>query len=68
MGIYSMNRPEWIKVLMAGYSQRITAVPLYDTLGADAVNFITGHSELTTVACERSKLTALLKVCVRMCV
>lgn len=61
IGIYSMNRPEWIKCLMAAFSQRIVAVPLYDTLGPDAVKFIVDHAELTTVACERSKLASLLK-------
>eukprot|EP00283_Hemiselmis_rufescens_P007943 CAMPEP_0173430042 /NCGR_PEP_ID=MMETSP1357-20121228/8569_1 /TAXON_ID=77926 /ORGANISM="Hemiselmis rufescens, Strain PCC563" /LENGTH=704 /DNA_ID=CAMNT_0014394313 /DNA_START=78 /DNA_END=2192 /DNA_ORIENTATION=+ len=61
IGIYAINRPEWIKTLMAAFSQRIVAVPLYDTLGPDAVKFIVGHAELDVVACERSKLQSLLK-------
>ncbi len=51
-----------MKMLMAAFSQRIVAVPLYDTLGPDAITFIVKHAELTCVACERSKLAALLKV------
>jgi len=62
IGIYSINRPEWIKTLFAAYSQRIVAVPLYDTLGPDAANFIISHAELSCVACERTKLESLLKV------
>eukprot|EP00285_Hemiselmis_virescens_P006971 CAMPEP_0173389900 /NCGR_PEP_ID=MMETSP1356-20130122/13899_1 /TAXON_ID=77927 ORGANISM="Hemiselmis virescens, Strain PCC157" /NCGR_SAMPLE_ID=MMETSP1356 /ASSEMBLY_ACC=CAM_ASM_000847 /LENGTH=701 /DNA_ID=CAMNT_0014347181 /DNA_START=23 /DNA_END=2128 /DNA_ORIENTATION=+ len=61
IGIYAINRPEWIKTLMAAFSQRIVAVPLYDTLGPDAVKFIVTHAELDVVACERSKLPSLLK-------
>mmetsp|Transcript_42804 Transcript_42804/g.67087 ORF Transcript_42804/g.67087 Transcript_42804/m.67087 type:complete len:717 (-) Transcript_42804:219-2369(-) len=56
LGIYAINRPEWTKFLLAGWSQSITGVPLYDTLGANAVKYIIDHSELTTVACERTKL------------
>jgi long-chain acyl-CoA synthetase len=61
LGIYGINRSEWTKLLMAAFSQRICVAPLYDTLGANACTFIIGHAELTTVACERSKLDNMLK-------
>ena len=61
LGIYGINRSEWTKLLLAAFSQRICVVPLYDTLGANACSFIIGHAELTTVACERSKLDNMLK-------
>ena len=60
IGIYSMNRPENFKVLLGGFSQRICACPLYDTLGANAVGYIIGHAEVTCVATERAKLASLI--------
>lgn len=59
-GIYTINRPEAFKVLMAGFSQRICACPLYDTLGPNAVGYIIKHAEITSVATERTKLGQLL--------
>mmetsp|Transcript_19910 Transcript_19910/g.45846 ORF Transcript_19910/g.45846 Transcript_19910/m.45846 type:complete len:326 (+) Transcript_19910:28-1005(+) len=61
VGIYSVNRPEWTKCLLAALSQRIVIVPLYDTLGPNATSYIIDHAELTTVLCEKSKLDNLLK-------
>jgi len=61
LGIYGINRSEWTKLLLASFSQRVCVAPLYDTLGANACTFIIGHAELTTVACERSKLDNMLK-------
>jgi len=61
LGIYAINRPETFKVLMGGFSQRITAVTLYDSLGANAAGYIINHAEISTVACERTKLASLLQ-------
>ena len=58
---FRINRSEWSKLLLAAFSQRVCVVPLYDTLGANACTFIIQHAELTTVACERSKLDNLIK-------
>eukprot|EP00285_Hemiselmis_virescens_P009398 CAMPEP_0173378912 /NCGR_PEP_ID=MMETSP1356-20130122/2019_1 /TAXON_ID=77927 ORGANISM="Hemiselmis virescens, Strain PCC157" /NCGR_SAMPLE_ID=MMETSP1356 /ASSEMBLY_ACC=CAM_ASM_000847 /LENGTH=695 /DNA_ID=CAMNT_0014332143 /DNA_START=57 /DNA_END=2144 /DNA_ORIENTATION=- len=60
LGIYTVNRPDALKMLMGAFSQRITACPLYDTLGPNAAGYIIGHAEITTVACERTKLKSLL--------
>ena len=40
MGIYSKNREEWILTELAGISQGVTTVSLYDTLGPDSVEFV----------------------------
>mmetsp|Transcript_66083 Transcript_66083/g.162657 ORF Transcript_66083/g.162657 Transcript_66083/m.162657 type:complete len:793 (-) Transcript_66083:350-2728(-) len=56
VGIYSQNRPEWTKGLLAAMSQRIVIVPLYDTLGPGATTYILDHAELTCIMIERSKL------------
>lgn len=39
----------------------MTSVPLYDTLGPEAVTYICGHAELTVVACSIEVLDTLLK-------
>jgi len=61
VGIYSMNRPECTKALLAFFSQNFINVPLYDTLGHAAVQFIIDQAEVSTCFCERSKLDNLLK-------
>ena len=33
VGLYAMNRPEWIISEYACYAQNLCTVPLYDTLG-----------------------------------
>ena len=38
----------------------MASVPLYDTLGPEAVTYICGHAELTVVACSIDVLDTLL--------
>lgn len=40
IGIFSINRPEWVLTEHACYQRNLTVVPLYDTLGADAIQHI----------------------------
>lgn len=44
----------------ACYAYSLVTVPLYDTLGPDAVRFICSHAELTVVACSAECLETLL--------
>lgn len=37
IGVYSVNRVEWVLTYLGASTQNVTIVPLYDTLGADAV-------------------------------
>ena len=46
IGIYSINRYEYDAVVMGGYHQNVANVALYDTLGAQAVNFIIDQTEI----------------------
>ena len=39
----------------------MTSVPLYDTLGPDAVTYISGHAELSVIACSIDVLDTLIK-------
>ncbi|TSN95701.1 Long-chain-fatty-acid--CoA ligase 1 [Bagarius yarrelli] len=40
IGIFSQNRPEWTISELACYTYSLVAVPLYDTLGTEAINYI----------------------------
>lgn len=66
-GIYGANCPEWIITMEACNSQAITYVPLYDTLGANAVEFIINHAEISIAFVQESKLPAIL-TCLSKCV
>ena len=61
VGIYSMNRPEWTMSALALWSQGLVCVPLYDSVGSDAVRYIVNHASLPLVFAERSKLPTLLE-------
>ncbi|OMO83628.1 AMP-dependent synthetase/ligase [Corchorus capsularis] len=44
-------------------SQAITYVPLYDTLGANAVEFIINHAEVSIAFVQENKLPAVSSHC-----
>ncbi|CAK9161682.1 unnamed protein product [Ilex paraguariensis] len=66
-GIYGSNSPEWIMAMEACNSHSITYVPLYDTLGANAVEFIINHAEVSIAFVQGSKLPAIL-TCLPRCI
>jgi long-chain acyl-CoA synthetase len=49
VGIYSKNRFEYTLTINACYSQGMSDVPLYDTLGDEAISFIVQQTGLKTV-------------------
>ncbi|KAL3498985.1 hypothetical protein ACH5RR_041717 [Cinchona calisaya] len=60
-GIYGANCAEWIMSMEACNAHGLHCVPLYDTLGAGAVEFIICHAEVTTAFVEEKKIPELLK-------
>ncbi|XP_028805909.1 long chain acyl-CoA synthetase 4-like [Neltuma alba] len=60
-GIYGANCPEWIISMEACNAHGLYCVPLYDTLGAGAVEFIICHSEVSIAFSEEKKIPELLK-------
>ncbi|KAK9086761.1 hypothetical protein Syun_029155 [Stephania yunnanensis] len=60
IGIYFINRPEWVIVDHACSAYSYTSVPLYDTLGPDAVKFIVNHATVQTIFCVPQTLNSLL--------
>ncbi|KAK4848943.1 hypothetical protein QYF36_019051 [Acer negundo] len=65
-GIYGSNCPEWLLAMEACNSQSITYVPLYDTLGANAVEFIINHAEVSIAFVQENKIPAIIS-CLPRC-
>lgn len=51
LGIYSKNCLQWGLAEQACNAYNICIVPVYDTLGADAVEFILQQTEMKTCLC-----------------
>ncbi|KAK7406054.1 hypothetical protein VNO78_07670 [Psophocarpus tetragonolobus] len=60
-GIYGANSAEWIMSMEACNAHGLYCVPLYDTLGAGAVEFIICHAEVSIAFAEEKKIPELLK-------
>ncbi|GMH02287.1 hypothetical protein Nepgr_004126 [Nepenthes gracilis] len=60
VGIYGPNCPQWIVAMEACNGHSLICVPLYDTLGAGAANFIIDHAEIDFVFVHDKKATGLL--------
>ncbi|XP_067280131.1 long-chain-fatty-acid--CoA ligase 6 isoform X2 [Pseudorasbora parva] len=62
IGVFAQNRPEWIISELACYTYSMVVVPLYDTLGPDAIRYIINTAEISTVICDKpEKATVLLE-------
>ena len=62
LGIQSKNRKEWNICHIANMYTSTTTIALYDTLGQEAIKFVTDQTELTTYCCSNDfvdKLTQL---------
>ncbi|XP_042504095.1 long chain acyl-CoA synthetase 4 [Macadamia integrifolia] len=60
-GIYGVNSPEWMISMQACNAHGLYCVPLYDTLGAGAVEYIICHAEISIVFAEEKKIPEVLK-------
>ena len=49
VGIYSKNMKEWTMTLLACSSRGLVPVPVYDSLGADAAEYVVQHSEMVVL-------------------
>ena len=58
-GVYGPNCPEWMIAMQATNRLGMQCVPLYDTLGANAVEFILNHSEASVALASADKLPKL---------
>ncbi|XP_031260670.1 long chain acyl-CoA synthetase 7, peroxisomal-like isoform X1 [Pistacia vera] len=60
IGLYFINRPEWLIVDHACSAYSYISVPLYDTLGPDAVKYVVNHAEIQAIFCVPQTLNMLL--------
>ncbi|KAI8815021.1 hypothetical protein BJ742DRAFT_782017 [Cladochytrium replicatum] len=60
VGLFSVNRPEWIIGEQACYYLNMITVPLYDTLGIEAIEYIITQTEMPVVIATRDKAKILV--------
>ncbi|CAK8570867.1 unnamed protein product [Lathyrus sativus] len=65
-GIYGANCSEWIIAMEACNCSAVTYVPLYDTLGPNAVEFIINHAEVSIAFVQENKIPSILS-CLDRC-
>ncbi|KAF9407409.1 Long chain acyl-CoA synthetase 7 peroxisomal [Podila epigama] len=61
-GIFAINRPEWTMSELAAYQYNYTTVPLYDTLGVSAIEFIVNQTEMQTIIASADKAHIILNI------
>uniref|UniRef100_A0AAQ5Z1M4 Long-chain-fatty-acid--CoA ligase n=1 Tax=Amphiprion ocellaris TaxID=80972 RepID=A0AAQ5Z1M4_AMPOC len=64
IGIFSQNRPEWTISELACYTYSLVAVPLYDTLGTEAIGYIIDRATIATVICDVPEKARMILDCV----
>ena len=62
VGIFTKNRYEWVIVEQACNAYSGVVVPLYDTLGEDAVTYVLNQTGLSTVFCSSDETPKLVAV------
>ncbi|EAW49534.1 acyl-CoA synthetase long-chain family member 5, isoform CRA_c [Homo sapiens] len=60
VGIFAQNRPEWIISELACYTYSMVAVPLYDTLGPEAIVHIVNKADIAMVICDTPQKALVL--------
>lgn len=60
LGIWSHGRPEWFITEMSCNTYNLISVALYDTLGADAVEYIVNHADIQIVVASGKAITTLV--------
>ncbi|XP_076003849.1 long-chain-fatty-acid--CoA ligase 1-like isoform X2 [Genypterus blacodes] len=52
IGVFSQNRPEWTISELACHTYSLVVVPLYDTLGTEAISYVIEKASISTVICD----------------
>lgn len=63
IGIFSQNRPEWTISELACYTYSLVAVPLYDTLGTEAIGYVIDKASITTIICDKQDKACMILDC-----
>ena len=61
LGIYGKNTEEWVMTEIACWHISTAIIPLYDTLGEEALEFITQQTALRTIVLSEDKISNVLK-------
>uniref|UniRef100_A0A1A7XA56 long-chain-fatty-acid--CoA ligase n=1 Tax=Iconisemion striatum TaxID=60296 RepID=A0A1A7XA56_9TELE len=64
VGIFSQNRPEWSISELACYTYSLVVVPLYDTLGTEAIGYIIDRASISTVICDVPEKARMILDCI----
>ncbi|KAG0165207.1 hypothetical protein DFQ28_001503 [Apophysomyces sp. BC1034] len=62
IGIYSINRPEWTITEFASYRHSFIIVALYDTLGAEAIEYIVNQTNMEFIVLSADKLKNIIRL------
>lgn len=62
LGVYAVNRPEWTMTELASYRQAFMIVALYDTLGAEAMEYIVNQVDMEFIVLSADKLDNITKL------
>jgi len=62
VGLYAKNCNDYAVVMFAALHAGITVVPLYDSLGHDAVRYVVHHAELDTIFTSEENLELCLRL------
>ncbi|CAK7294845.1 Long-chain-fatty-acid--CoA ligase 1 [Vulpes lagopus] len=60
IGIFAQNRPEWVIIEQGCFAYSMVVVPLYDTLGTEAITYIINKAELSLVFVDKPDKANLL--------
>ncbi|XP_044081562.1 long-chain-fatty-acid--CoA ligase 1 isoform X2 [Neovison vison] len=60
IGIFAQNRPEWVMIEQGCFAYSMVVVPLYDTLGMEAITYIVNKAELSLVFVDKPEKANLL--------
>ncbi|KAL7132145.1 hypothetical protein ABFS83_12G052200 [Erythranthe nasuta] len=60
VGLFLVNKPEWVIVDHACSAYSLISVPLYDTLGPESVKYIVNHVSAQAIVCDSETLDTLL--------
>uniref|UniRef100_A0A2K5RZE2 Long-chain-fatty-acid--CoA ligase n=1 Tax=Cebus imitator TaxID=2715852 RepID=A0A2K5RZE2_CEBIM len=60
VGIFAQNRPEWVIIEQGCFAYSMVIVPLYDTLGSEAITYIINKAELSLVFVDKPDKAKLL--------
>eukprot|EP01012_Entosiphon_sulcatum_P003261 TRINITY_DN10982_c0_g1_i1.p1 TRINITY_DN10982_c0_g1~~TRINITY_DN10982_c0_g1_i1.p1 ORF type:complete len:721 (+),score=91.45 TRINITY_DN10982_c0_g1_i1:22-2163(+) len=62
LGIYMATRAEYVTAREVAHAFNLVCVPLYDTLGKEAIKHVLQEAEITSLITTTDKLTSLLEI------